>query len=124
MQKIGESLEREHIKACGICGKGVLHSGLPLCYRVTIERLGFDLQAIQQAHGLELMLGNAALANVMGPTREFAKPFIEPIQFLVCETCSTGETHCVAALAEMNEPEEKPEPEPAETEAPRVAAEP
>lgn len=91
---------REVVK-CGLCGKKVGESGVPLFWRVKIERYGIDLRAVERQQGLTMMLGgHAALAMVMGPNEDLAKPMMEPVSLTVCETCCTKNT-CVAAMAEM-----------------------
>lgn len=55
-----------------VTGKGVAADG-PVFYRVTIETCGLDLRAIQRQAGLELMVGNAALAAALSPDEHIAK---------------------------------------------------
>ncbi len=80
-------------KPCAICGKGVMHSGIPLFYRVKVEHMGVDVKAVQRHAGLEQVFGGgqpgAVLANIMGPNDAIAKPIIEdqpPV--LVCQPCA------------------------------------
>ncbi|MGM3021142.1 hypothetical protein ACS2UM_27240, partial [Bacillus cereus group sp. BC317] len=56
---------RQHA-TCSLCHKPIGHTRLPLFWKVTVERFGVDLQAVQRQHGLGLMIG-APLASVMGP---------------------------------------------------------
>lgn len=77
-------------------------SGLPLFWRVTVERFGIDMQAVQRQHGLGMMLGNGAIAAIMGPDEDLAKPMMEPKTITVCEDCCTKMT-CVAELGEVGE---------------------
>ena len=72
---------------CGICGKGVMHTHLPLFWRVKIERHGIDMGAIQRHHGLEQMVGSAAIAQVLSPD-ENATKLIDSREFTMCETCA------------------------------------
>ena len=89
---------RKHA-TCDLCHRRILESGLPLFWRVTIERFGVDMRAAEQQTGLAMMMGNAVLAGVMGPDRDMAKPVMDPAVITVCETCCTKDT-CVAAMAE------------------------
>jgi hypothetical protein len=74
---------------CAMCGKPFGHSGLPLFWRVTIERFGVDYQAMRRQDGLTGLLGgNVALAQIMGPDENIATPMMEPIKVTVCEPCS------------------------------------
>jgi hypothetical protein len=78
------------LKPCAICGKGVMHSGVPIFYRVKLEAMGIDAGAVRQVHGLETMLGNVVLARVMGPDPDIAKRLdpSEPRPVLVCQPCA------------------------------------
>lgn len=91
---------------CAFCGKGFMESGLPLFYRVRIQRFGVDMGAVRRQSGLEQMLGGAAaLAQVMGPNEEMAKP-LHTVEFTVCETCSLDfdrGSMPIAAMAELAE---------------------
>lgn len=101
-------MKREELQKCAMCGKGVMHTGLPLFWRVTVERLAVDLEAVQRRHGLEMFFGGgsagAALAGVMGDDTEIAKSIMDPKVLLLCEDCVMKDLP-VAALAEL---EEKP----------------
>ena len=95
-------MKRADLKNCAICGKGLMHSGSPLFYRVKIERMGFDAVAVQQTHGLETFFGGgqagAMLANVMGPDPDIAKS-ISSDEALICDSCAMEST-CLAAIHE------------------------
>jgi len=93
-------IKRADIKPCAKCGKGVMHTGIPLFWRLTVERYGIDAGAVQRAAGLEMMLGNAALANVMGPNEILAKPVMDTTVLILCEDCAM-EPYSVAAFAEL-----------------------
>jgi hypothetical protein len=81
--------KQSDIQPCAICRKGLAASGLPLFYRLRVERFGLDARAIQRQHGLEMMMGAASpLAAVMGPNEDMAKPLMEPRTILICETCT------------------------------------
>lgn len=93
-----ESELRKHA-TCSLCRQPILASGLPLFYRVTIERFGVDVGAVQRQHGLGMMLGGA-LAMHMGPDEDMAKPIGEPVVLTVCEPCSINNDWPVAVLAD------------------------
>jgi hypothetical protein len=84
--------------ACALCGKPML-GGQPgiTFYRVTIERAGFDVRAIQQRLALQLQTGSAALARAMGPDVDLAKVFDGPHQRVVHEDCA----HAINSLLEL-----------------------
>lgn len=92
--------ELRECSTCGICGNKIGKSGMPMFWRVRIERLGLKLDAIQRQTGLAMMLGgHGGIAAAMGPDEEMTVPLGDPVTLTVCETCCTQGT-CVAALAE------------------------
>ncbi len=76
-------------KPCACCGKGVMHTGVPVFWRVRIERMGIDARAVQQTHGMEqFMGGHVALARVFQDP-DIATPIVdEPTTLLICEDCA------------------------------------
>jgi hypothetical protein len=83
------AMKHKDFKPCAYCGKGVAHSGVPMFYRVTIERMGIDARAVERQTGLEMMLGgNAMLANVMGPDADIGIPIGEADKGLLCAECA------------------------------------
>lgn len=87
---------RQHA-TCSLCSKPIGHTRLPLFWKVTVERFGIDMQAVQRQHGLGLMIG-APLAAVMGPDETMAKPVMDPKVLTVCETCACERCLPVAGL--------------------------
>jgi hypothetical protein len=67
-----------------------MHSGVPLFYRVKLEVMGINANAVRQVHGLETMLGSVALARVMGPDPDVAVAIDPepPAEKLVCSPCA------------------------------------
>lgn len=96
-------MKPNELKPCALCKKGLMHSGVPLFYRVTVEVMGVDVQAVRERQGLAMMLGSGPLAEVFAPTSEVANRVTEPDVLLVCHGCATdyGEAHCVMRLAEL-----------------------
>lgn len=90
----------KHAK-CSICDKGIGHTGLPLFWRLTVERFGVDLNAVRRQDGLGAFLGSQALAAVMGPDEDLAMPMDKPAVLTLCETCGTERGLPVAALSEI-----------------------
>lgn len=57
----------EEFGNCHYCGQGVMHNGIPIFYRLTIETHGINVHKTQQQVGLEMMLGgNAVIAAALG----------------------------------------------------------
>ncbi|HYF16306.1 MAG TPA: hypothetical protein VEA40_00455 [Ramlibacter sp.] len=97
-------MNRADFQPCCCCGKGVAHTGVPLFWRVRIERMGIERGAVQQQHGLEQFFGGGhgavALADVFA-----GGPLARPLQdsateVLVCETCAVSSGLPLAAMAE------------------------
>ena len=53
-------MKQSELQKCIVCGKGVMHTGIPLFYKVTFSRMGIDMGAVQRQNGLEQMMGEAA----------------------------------------------------------------
>lgn len=92
--------ELREMTNCALCGKPFGHTGLPLFWRVTVERFGVDMRAVQRQTGLADVIGSAAIAMHMGPDEVMAKPVMEPVKLTVCETCATMRSAPIATLAE------------------------
>jgi hypothetical protein len=91
---------------CALCGKGVMHTGVPLFYRVRIETMGVNARAVQSAHAMELYMGgHVALARVFEDP-DIATPVVPEATALVCQTCGT-QPHLLAQLSEAAQPKEE-----------------
>jgi len=72
---------------CYFCDKGMAHAGIAF-YKLTLDYLILDLNAIRRAQGLELQLGKAApLASVLGPNEDLAKS-VQLKEICVCLDCA------------------------------------
>lgn len=80
-------MKRKDLKSCAMCGKGLMHSGSPMFYKIKIESMIFDTQVLQQQAGLEMMLGSPELASIMGPDGDIAKKAAEN-EILICMECA------------------------------------
>jgi hypothetical protein len=99
-KEMGEMELRKHAK-CTVCGQGIAHTGLPLFWRLTIERFGVDLAAAKRQDGLAALLGGSAvLAQIMGPDEPMAKAVMDPVTVTLCEPCAE-KPQLVCALAEI-----------------------
>ncbi len=91
-------------KPCVLCGKGVMHTGVPLFYRVKIERLGINVGEVQRTHGMEQFFGGAvALARVFHDP-DLTEVIMPEVEMLVCEDCSTTQREAVAIMVDMAKP--------------------
>lgn len=88
---------RKHV-TCALCERPIGHSGMPLFWRVRVERFGVDLQAVRRQDGLGAFLGSNALASVMGPDEDLAAPVMEPVLLTVCEPCALEQRVVTTAM--------------------------
>jgi hypothetical protein len=90
--------ELRDIANCEMCGKPFGHTGLPLFWRVTVERFGVDQNAARRQDGLAAIIGSS-LAMHMGPDEDIAKPMMDPVKVTLCENCALHGRTPIAALA-------------------------
>jgi hypothetical protein len=82
-------ISREDLRPCPMCGKGLMHNGLPLAWKITMHRLGIDVNAVRREQGLEMLMGGSvALARAFSPNSEFGLEIEKPITVMVCEPCA------------------------------------
>lgn len=94
---------------CLMCGKGVMHTGIPLFYRVKLERFGVLANEVRRVAAMEqFMGGNVGIARAFHDP-ELTQTMMPEVSGLVCETCSM-KPWPVAMLAETaNERKENKE---------------
>jgi hypothetical protein len=97
-------MKRNEIQSCAMCGKGVVHTGIPLFWTITIARFGIDANAVRRRQGLEMFFGGgnagAALAGAMGLDEDIAVPVMDEKRLAICEECAMKE-YPLAAMAEL-----------------------
>ena len=82
-------MKQHDLQPCIVCGKGMMHAGDLGFLRLKIEHMAINLRAVQQQHGLELMLGAAApLAAIMGPDQNMAERVGPAHDVLICQPCA------------------------------------
>lgn len=89
---VAGAMKVDEIRPCALCGKGVMHAGLPLFWRVTCECMGIDMAAVRRTTGLEMLTGSVALARAMGPDPDIATPLGDARTIVVCESCAGAQT--------------------------------
>jgi hypothetical protein len=83
-----KELELRRHSTCDLCDKPIGHTGLPLFWRLKVDRWGIDLAAARRQDGLAQFIGSTAIARVMGPDEDMAKPMMPPVTLTACETCA------------------------------------
>lgn len=101
--KVMKEEEIRSVATCAVCKKKFGHTGLPMFWRVTIERYVVDMNALRRLDGLAALLGSSVLASAMGPDEPMARQAME-VKITVCENCCT-ESFPVALLAEFGSSE-------------------
>lgn len=96
-------MKRSELQKCAFCKQGVMSSGVPLFWRISIERFCVDVSAVQRLHGLETFFGGgssgAMLAGAMGQNEDIAVPLMEKKLLVLCDWCALKVP--IAALSEM-----------------------
>jgi len=95
--------ELREIAKCALCGNAFGKAGLPLFYRVRVQRYALNVESCKRQQGLGLMLGGA-LAMVMGTDEDLVDK-IHETEFTVCEDCASNKRFPVALLAEREQEE-------------------
>lgn len=78
--------ELREAATCGLCNEKIGKSGLPLFMRVSVKRYGLKADALRRQTGFGMLMGNGALAQIMGPNEDMAE-IISENTVTVCETC-------------------------------------
>ena len=85
---------------CVMCKKPIGHTGLPVFWRIRIQRYVLKIDALKRQQGLTMMLdGYAQLAQIMGPDEDMADKMSE-IEITLCAKCATEEQWPIAVLEE------------------------
>ncbi len=97
-------MDASELRACAMCGKGLLHDGNPSFYEIEVRQCLADLGNIQRMHGLEQMMGgNVPLARVFSPENTVAHRIGDRVRRLVCMECALKPSLPVAVLASEEE---------------------
>lgn len=86
---------------CAVCGRPIGHTGIPMFYRVKVTRHALNIPALSRQSGLERMLRNATLAQVMGPDEEMTE-IVSEVEFSLCECCAY-DRHVITLLGREDE---------------------
>ncbi len=81
---------------CDVCHQRIGSSGLPLFWRVRVERFGIDLKAVKRQDGLGAFMGHG-IAAVMGPDEDMATQILD-VTLTVCEPCAMEQPVTAVAM--------------------------
>lgn len=84
-----KSTEIRKYAQCCMCGKKIGTATLPLFFTIEISCYKFNHRALERQTGFEMMLGSAALAEVLGPDEDLAEKTEGPIKVSICFDCCT-----------------------------------
>lgn len=103
-----EAMHARDFKPCALCHKGVMHTGVPLFYRVRIETMGVDHGNVQRADAMERYMGGHVVLARVFEDPEIATAVVPETTALICQACAL-KPHPFAMLAERaaDKPEEK-----------------
>jgi len=83
---------------CNICDNKIMACGMPLFWKMKIERHGIKADAVQRQQGLTMILGgHAPLAAAMGPDEEMTEILLKK-NITVCEDCASKPLHLYNVL--------------------------
>jgi hypothetical protein len=83
--------ERELIEkhaVCSFCRNKIGHTGLPLFWRIRVERFGINMRALERQSGLAMMLQSTQIARAMGPDEDMTFAALD-VTLTACEACAT-----------------------------------
>jgi len=86
-----------------------MHNNAVQFYRIKLETLLINFDAVRRQAGMEMMMGNPMLAQVMGPDEDLATSVIEH-EMLICAGCFLNVDNRLANLLdiELDETQEAP----------------
>ena len=95
--------ERELRKylTCSVCRKPIGAAGLPLFFRVTLERFGVDVKVTRRQDALGDFIGSSRIAEVMGPNEDMTQTLMEKLTLSICEACAIAGDRPIHFLAEL-----------------------
>lgn len=102
-------MKAKDLRPCDGCGDVLTSNGVPMFYRVRVETMGVNVNAVRRQVGLSMMMGNSALAAIMGPDEDMASPVFPAEDVLLCLQCAMATP--VAVAQELAEKRKKaPDP--------------
>jgi hypothetical protein len=100
---------RKHAK-CSICGKGVLHTGVPLFWTLTVNQYGVDIGAVRRNGAIADYFGGghngSVLARALGEDEDMTEKVMDTVTLTLCENCAM-EPVIIPALCEGKKVDER-----------------
>jgi len=81
-------MKQREFKKCVFCGKGMAHKGDIQFFTVQVKSYFINPNNVREQAGLEMMLGNAKLAAVMGPDKDMAQQVSDTAEQFICSPCA------------------------------------
>lgn len=78
-------MKQRDFEKCVSCGRGMAAAGVHF-FRVEVEQFVFDCRAIERQVGLQMIVGSAELAAVLGPDEDLAVGVLKR-RGLLCADC-------------------------------------
>lgn len=98
-------MKQNEFKPCASCGEGIMHAADITFFKLNVQYMIVDIDAVKRQHGLEMMMGGASpIAQVLGPNEDIAVPAGDPEEILICLQCSLKLN--IWELIELNKDEE------------------
>lgn len=91
------------IQKCAVCGQGLAKSNVATYYRLDLAVEMLDYRAIQRAQGLEMLIGNAAIARAMGQDEKIGVEVARSKQVYICFDCGCKPLHDIYERLEMED---------------------
>lgn len=83
---------------CMNCNELIGRKAIPIIWKITTERHGLDLKAIQRQQGLGMLIGNGAIAMAMGQNENMTQVLAEHV-IVICDECSYSGINLLALCA-------------------------
>lgn len=97
-------MKQRDFERCVSCGRGMAAASVHF-YRFEVEQLVFDCRAIERQLGLQMVVGSAELAAVLGPDEDLAVGVLKR-RGLLCADCGLQTPAAVVLEAAASTDEE------------------
>lgn len=85
---IGSPMKAEDMRKCDRCNQGLMRNGAITFWRIYLERMVVDVNAVKAIGGLSAILGSERLATILAPNDNVAVPVTSPDEAIICDACA------------------------------------